>query len=298
MLNPTEDYPFNWDVETKPIYDEMGAKIDGYHEIIRTDSQNTLHVATERYVPITNKDFMNTVDTLVRDYDCNIIKAGSFKDGREVFVQMDNNDFVNDLIPGDKQGEVKGYVTLANSHNGGLAFRFFAGMIRIWCQNTWTVATKLKHMDTIMSIKHTLSGPERVHAFAENISDMAYMQRHCVEKIKEIAEGNRYGSVDTFAKNLWQLKEKPRPYIATQQDGTKIKAWTAPKISSRGTNLIDKLNHCYDRYKEINHGNWRMFNAVTDFVDHESSAKRLENGYAMFGSGNVLKLRAYNLLFN
>ena len=41
-----------------------------------------------------------------------------------------------------------------------------------------------------------------------------------------------------------------------------------------------------------------MFNAVTDLVDHGSSEVRKNSGYTMFGNGNTLKLRAFNLLFN
>lgn len=297
MYKPTEDYPFNWDVKTKPIYDEMGAKIDGFHEIIRNDNQQTLHVASDRYYPISNKDFMNTVDTLVEHYDCKVSNSGSFKEGREVFVQMENNDFVDTLIPGDKNGQVKGYVTLANSHNGGLAFKFFAGLIRIWCTNTWTAAKNDKMMKSVLSVKHTVSGSDRVREFANNIEEIAYIQNCNIKMVKEVANLQKYKNTKVFAEDLYKLEYKPRPYIATQADGTKIKQWSSPKLSTRGENLIDKLDASYNKYNEIEHGNWRMFNAVTDVVDHGSSEKRMANGYAMFGSGNALKSRAFNLLF-
>ena len=297
MLKPKEEYPFDWDVVTKPIYDERGARITNYHEIMRDDTEETLHVASKRYHPISNRDFMNTVDRLVEDYDCNVIKAGSFKNGAEVFVQMDNNEFVEDIIPGDKQGEVKGYVTLANSHNGGLAFKFFAGMIRIWCQNTWTAANSDKFSRTILSVKHTMTGSERVRAFADNISEIANIQRINTYNIKTKALVQSYKSPFHFGKELWNLEKKPRP-INTYPNGIKKTEWSNPMYSTRGMNLIENLEKSYEKYNEIEHGNWRMFNAVTDIVDHGSSEARKNNGYTMFGSGNALKLRAYNMLFS
>ena len=44
--------------------------------------------------------------------------------------------------------------------------------------------------------------------------------------------------------------------------------------STRGMNLVEKLEDSYEKYTEIEHGNWRMFNAVTDLVDHGSSETR------------------------
>tara|TARA_Y100001938_G_C8025146_1_gene397589 strand:- start:108 stop:1004 length:897 start_codon:yes stop_codon:yes gene_type:complete len=296
LFGGKEDYPFEWDVATKPIYDEAGATIDGYHEIIRNDNQKTLHVATDRYYPISNQDFMNTVDTLVEHYDCKISSSGSFKDGREVFVQMENNEFVDTLIPGDKNGQVKGYVTLGNSHNGGLAFKFFAGLVRIWCENTWTVANK--EATTTLSVKHTVNGSERVKQFADNIEQIAKMQSLNVERIKAKATDKTFNSPVEFAKNLYRLEQKPRPIMITDENGNRVKSWTAPIYSTRGANLMDNLCETYEKYPEIEDGNWRMFNAVTDIVDHNSSEKRINNGYTMFGGGNDLKLRAFNLLFN
>ena len=290
MYKPTEDYPFDWDVKTAPIYDSGGKVISNYHEIFRDDTNETLHVASKRYFPITNISFMNTVDRLEQEYGCVVTKAGSFKNGAEVFVQMENNDFVEDIIPGDKQGDVKGYVTLANSHNGGLAFKLFAGMIRIWCSNTWTAANRDKNARTALSVKHTMSGEDRVKAFADNIREIANIQRLNTYAIKEKALVQSYKSPHEFGTKLWRLEEKPRPITKTDSNGIKQTTWTPPMYSTRGINLVEKLEDSYEKYTEIEHGNWRMFNAVTDLVDHGSSETRKANGYAMFGSGNMLKL--------
>ena len=298
MIKPRQDYPFEWDVKTGPIYDAGNELIKGFHEIYRDDTKETLHVASERYYPISNRDFMNTVDVLEQEYGCKVTGAGSFKNGAEVYVQMENNDFVEDIIPGDKNGEVKGYVTLANSHNGGLAFKFFAGMIRIWCSNTWTAATKNDNMRPVLSVKHTATGTERVRQFADNIAEIARIQEANTYAIKTKALVQTYNNHVEFGIDLWRLEEKPRPFMYVMDDGTKVKRWTEPQHSTRGINLIDKLGDCYEKYNEIEHGNWRMFNAVTDLVDHGSSEVRKNNGYTMFGSGNTLKLRAFNLLFN
>ena len=152
-------------------------------------------------------------------------------------------------------------------------------------------------MKSVLSVKHTVSGAERVREFANNIEEIAYIQNCNIRMVKEVANLQKYKNPKMFAEDLWRLEHKPRAYVGTQADGTKIKQWSSPKLSTRGENLIDKLDRSYSKYNEIEHGNWRMFNAVTDIVDHGSSEKRMNNGYAMFGSGNALKSRAFNLLF-
>ena len=287
------DYPFAWDVYTSPVMDDIGEEPD-FHKIKRNDTNETLHIATKRYNPISNKQFMETVDSLVKHFDCKIEKAGSFKNGKEIFVQMTNNDFVDTLIPGDKNGQVKGFVTLANSHNGGLAFRLFAGLIRIWCTNTWTVANR--YADVALSVKHTINARDRVTAFVHNIENIAKMQHMVIQQIKDRTE-MKFRGVEEFAEELYRLEYKPRPYTRINKNGITEKLWTGPELSTRGENLIENFVKVYDKYDDIEHGNWRLFNAVTDVVDHGASENRISNGYTMFGGGNNLKLRAFDLIY-
>tara|TARA_R110002051_G_scaffold125288_3_gene198705 strand:- start:24759 stop:25655 length:897 start_codon:yes stop_codon:yes gene_type:complete len=295
LFGGNSDYPFDWDVYTAPVMDGETEEPD-FHKIKRTDTHKTLHIATKRYNPIKNEQFMDTIDTLVSEFDCKIESSGSFKDGKEVFVQMTNNEFVDTIIPGDKHGEVKGYVTLVNSHNGGLAFRFFAGAIRIWCKNTFGIANR--YANVILSVKHTVNAKSRVKEFADNIAEIGRMQKNAIYDIKEKAEVKSFSSVGKFAEDLYRLEYKPRPQTVTNDKGERTQIWTPPQLSTRGSNLKTKLVDTYDNYTDINEGNWRMFNAVTDVIDHQSSEFRQKTGYALFGGGATLKGRAYDMLFS
>ena len=43
--------------------------------------------------------------------------------------------------------------------------------------NTWTAANRDKFPRTALSVKHTMSGGDRVKAFADNIREIANIQR-------------------------------------------------------------------------------------------------------------------------
>ena len=68
------------------------------------------------------------------------------------------------------------------------------------------------------------------------------------------------------------------------------------KNASRVTKMGNKQ---FDNYlNEIDNSNWRMFNTVTDYIDHYNSKVEHDNGFSMFGSGNQTKLRAFKMLSN
>jgi len=288
-----------WDVLPKPIYDEWSNPISGYKQIVRTDKPDTLHVAKDTYYPIYNSTFDSMANILINEFGCVLIDASSFKNGKWVYAQFENNEFVDTVIPGDNNGRIKGYITLANSHDGSLAFRLFSGIRRIFCQNTFLIANK--YFDNmVMSVKHTRNHSEKIDALKEQFKDIATVQRDITKRMEAMSVNTTFEDPQSFAIDLHKLEKKPRPIKEKneQTGGLTIIDWTEPKYSTRGENIISKLVETYDNYSDIDHSNWRMFNAVTDVVDHGLSLKQKNNGYHMFGTGNEIKVRAFNMLNN
>ena len=288
----------SWDVMTHPIYTSNGMEIKGYHQIRRTDTHDVLHVSKNTYQPIENNIFLDVVNTLKEDLGCNIEKSGSFKNGRQLFVQFTNDEFIKAVIPGDKHGKVEGYATLANSHDGSLAFRFFTGIIRIWCSNTFQQANN-SVKDMILSVKHTRNARDRIEKFTDSILTISKIQKDIVTVMEQMAEQRTFSSAHDFAVDLYGMEYKPRPIKKKVNGKMETISWTPPMLSSRGKNIVNTYDEIYNNYgSEMHNSNWRMFNTVTDYIDHYNSKVENDNGFSMFGSGYQTKLRAFKMLSN
>lgn len=287
---------FNWDVTTESVHDMYGHPINGYNRIVKTDSGSTLNVAKDSYYPIYNSVFEDVVGTLVEDLDCTVTSQGEFRGGRWIYTQFENDEFLNTVIPGDKHGEIKGYGTLVNSHDGSLAFRFYIGMVRIWCQNTFMSSYSGKDNRNGLSVKHTRNHRDKIDSFSEKIVDIKNAQQDIYKTMEEMTNKVNWVDPFEFTKELYNLEMKPRPINKRVNGVNERIGWTHPKYSSRGENLMEQYANTYDRYNEIEHNNWRMFNTTTDIIDHQQSTAKMNKGYSMFGGGNDVKVRAFKLL--
>ena len=262
----------NWDVEEKAIFDEFNQPIKGYKRIIRNDTNKTLHVAKEQYYPVYNNQFLDMVALLKEDLGCKLTGQGVFKKGKWLYAQFENNEFANSIISNDEFGEMKGYATLANSHDGSIAFKMF---------------------------KHTKSVREKLDVAYESISSIAQVQKGIYAKMNEMSERKTFDNPKDYLIKLHGYTKKPRPIKKKNPKLGVMETvgWTPPKYSGNAINNMKLYDHLYnDTYNHIAPSDWRMFNCTTHAVDHELKEHQEKNGYHILGGGNQLKVNAFNLL--
>ena len=289
----------NWDVEEKAIFDEFNQPIKGYKRIIRDDTNKTLHVAKEQYYPVYNNQFLDMVALLKEDLGCKLTGQGVFKQGKWLYAQFENNEFANSIISNDEFGEMKGYATLANSHDGSIAFKMFIGVIKIWCTNTFQTSLNDRKASSFLSFKHTKSVREKLDVAYESISSIAQVQKGIYAKMNEMSERKTFDNPKDYLIKLHGYTKKPRPIKKKNPKLGVMETvgWTPPKYSGNAINNMKLYDHLYnDTYNHIAPSDWRMFNCTTHAVDHELKEHQEKNGYHILGGGNQLKVNAFNLL--
>jgi len=283
---------FNWDVEEHPVYDKHGSIIKGYKSIVRDDNQEVLNVATENYYPIKNSLFEDIVGTFVEDLGCQIEASDVIKGGKKIFTQFKHDEFSNIIVPHDDHGEVEGYATLVNSHDGSIAFKFFATMIRMWCTNTFNSVVN-RSSGKGFSVKHTRYHRDKIDYFTQTIEDIIIAQKQISTKMELMANSISYRNVKDYCIDLYNLEEKPRP-IKEKINGVFVTiGWTPARYSTRGMNIMDNYKDLHESYTDILNSNWSLFNTTTHYIDHGLNKGK---DYSLFGGGNDVKGRAFKLL--
>lgn len=145
---------WNFPVDTAPVYDVHGNKIDGYLSVVDTSRERTLAVHSDSYSLVPHSDVVEAIDAAVRsmnissDMDVKIIDVDS---GKKLRGQILFNDLVVEPDVGDY---VAFSVNFFNSYDGSWSFGIEGQGHRLWCKNGCTTAdtaarSRFKHTKNI-----------------------------------------------------------------------------------------------------------------------------------------------------
>lgn len=257
-----------WDVEQVPLVTGNGLDVSSHRAIIRSDIQKVIGVVGKDYAIIQNTSAFAFFDVIAERHGASYEFAGVIKEGRKLFLQAKLGKSF-DAVPGDK---VDCYVTMVTSHDGSSSLRAFLTPIRLFCQNQLIRA--IKNATTNVVLKHTSNVNERLQDALR------------VFKV----------STDGFA--IFQEKAK---YLARKLvDKRMVEKFLKEIIEETGSTRSENQKTAIRNLFENGRGNtgktaWHLYNAATEFVDHmrtNDPEKALES--SMFGSGSLLKERAWN----
>jgi hypothetical protein len=249
--------PNHWEfpVESQPVFDQLGNRIDGSQAVVRTDTDEVLGVHGSRYRVLSHDDVVNsTLDAvkeadLSKDYE---VRVKVIDGGRKMRGEILFNNITVEPVVGDI---VQYRINFFNSYDASWSFSQAADGLRLWCLNGCTAP-----MGTARSnFKHTQS---------INIEGSA----------QKMVNG-----IDAFMNNkaLWQ------EWMGIQVSDEMAEIFfknTLAKAPSR-QKLVDKLNNkqlenlltIWAREKRNLGGNkWALYNAMTYWSTHTSDLRNPE----------------------
>ena len=243
-----------------------------------------LGTVSNKFQTIQNAQAWDAMDAILGESGAAYTSAGVLRDGRRVFIQARMPGEV--VIAGD--GPIQKYLTLANGHDGSLAFRLYFTATRIVCQNT--LSASLRDADSGVTLRHIggdvsarvreaagvvgranayfAAVAARMDALAQAKADVVDVQRFIAEVYPDHSTGIGTRKVEHSRK--------------CQRDDVMIAYGTAPG------------------HAEIQGTWWGAVNAVTWHEDHGkwlgSTVKVERRVEAMaFGAGNDRKQQAFDL---
>ena len=270
----------DWTVSKIPVLSSYNLEpVPNAFTVIRDDTKVPLGIVGNRYEPISNRDAFQFFDIALGAGQGNIDTIGALGRGERVWCLAKMPETFEPL-PGDP---VERYLLCWTSHDGSKSMEVMFTNIRVVCNNTLSAA--IQSCRSKVTIKHTSNWESRLtqaHTMLERSE--TYWQR-----MKEVSVYLAQSSVDRVQVGAFieaMFPEKPDIPTSVQK--------------THGKNTVLRLLE-EGRGAEIpgvQGSKWGLFNAYTEFLDHEQRAKKGTNLWerSVFGTGASDRQKAMNYL--
>lgn len=266
----------DWEVKLHDLYFHDEGKVTAIRDraLVRHPGNVFLDVVGPKYKPVQNIQLMEFLKDYLECGDATIDYAGSFDNGRWVWVLAKLNERF-DLGDGDV---IDGYILIANPHMYARGLTVKVTSVRVVCSNTLTFP--LMSGERGIRIRHVKEFNEEVMNKAKRTIGIARDQ------------------FMSYRAQLAMLCDTPITLESA------ILAWSdilGVNHSQRESPVIRRLIELFEgeglgaSMSTARNTAWGALNAVTQWVDHERGRKpenRLRE--AWIGSGERLKARAFN----
>lgn len=278
----------DWDVERRTAFINLTQRADGFTPIIgkkaivRKDTGHVFNVMGEGYTPVQNREAFGFFDDVVGTGGAIYHTAGALGAGERVWILA--------KLPGDiringTDDVTEKFLLLSNSHDGTSALRMFFTPVRVVCQNTLNIALSGRGKGEGISIRHT-------RGIMKNVTEAQRALGLAVKFYDDLG-----GHMNTLAQRPMD-RVALRAYLLNLVPDNK-----EAERNTRTANIREAMEYNFHHGKG-NQGKtlWDAVNAVTEYVDHDRSARgqgldkasnRLESQW--FGSGASLKSHAWDL---
>ena len=279
---------FQFDVIKEQLRDEFGRPVEAWgtfrwdREDRAKDDKSSikfLGAVGRVYQVIPHAAGLSIVDELVASADgAHYSTAGVLGNGETVWGLADLG--LSLRVGDDVQ---QGYLLFYTGHDGSKSAQFKLTFTRVVCQNTLNIAIAEKAR-AALTVRHNRLAESRLASMADTLRTIKTQTQTVEEKMRFLAgrKLNREGYISIMNR---LFPEGEQGAITTRRD-----------------NILASVLHIF----EDNDGNafpeqrgtvYNLLNAVTNYVDHERSAKAgARSESAMFGTGDMLKTKALGVM--
>lgn len=261
-----------WNVRTEPVIYPAGVKPISDEYMVLRDTPNgveSMAIVGSKYKTYQNEDLLAFGDNLL-DGGATWESAGFFKQGRTVFGAL-TIDRTLVLDPEGAADETKTYLLVTTGHDGSSSIRACVTPVRVFCQNTLSLAWKAAKQQ--WSVRHTQHHAGRVAEAREALA----LTHQYLDQFDALAEELYQTPItlDQFDKAYAQVYAKP-------DDNSKaaMTKWTEKFDLTRGLYLASPTN------RNITGTKWGALNAMTERIDwFRNGDKPISEGIAASASG-------------
>lgn len=247
------DAKLDWRCVEQQLVTTEGVTIHSHKAIVRETDNRVLGVVTKGYHILQNSESFSFVDSLVDDGHMTYQGAGTFDDGKSIFIQ-------GRLPEGGEVAEgdtVWPYLAFVNRHDGGGSVVTCLTSVRIVCANTQRAAIKQgRSSGNAISIKHTKSMHDRLEQSRQVFGWASTNFGEYLKAARSLTKKNvtNIAALREYFKNVFQTDLTP---------------------SARTVNKLERLVELFEggagnSLRGVRGTYWAAMNAVTQYIDHEA----------------------------
>lgn len=269
----------DWEVHSKPIYNDKGIEIPNYKANTRSTDDSVLGIVSNRYKIVQNSEAFDFTDSLVGE-GCTYETAGSLMNGKKIFLTT--------KLPGTKivGDDFENFIVFTNSHDGLGSIQACMAPVRVVCNNTLNLALNnasrkwtTRHLGDIQSkldeAKHTL---QLAHEYMDKFAVVADQMANTTVREAEVAQ-----ILDSI-------------YAVPEDASDRIKANAAKKKEDF---MIYMFAPDILKFKDTA---WGVINAASDFATHSTPARQTtnfqENRFNNLLNGDIIIDKVFARLMN
>lgn len=252
--------------------------------VVRGDTNAVLGVVGKNYKIFQNSEAFEFFDSVIGEKLAVYETAGALHGGKIVWILAKLPTEIR--IP--KTDDVSNaYVMLATSHDGSMSVTMMPTIVRVVCNNTFTLAIRDYSVERGIKMRHTKNMSAKI--------DIARQRLGIVNQ--QIDEYN--SQVELLSSRRFTKTELQQYVESLFPDNNEA------KHNTRTENMREEIykNWAETEFAQIEGTAWAAFNAVTKFVDHQRSTKgtddtdRANNRMysVLMSSGAVKKRQALNV---
>lgn len=282
----------DWPVETArvsfnlkdPETGRWTSRTDEKHNVLyrATDGQ-VLDVVGPRYVPFQNEQILEFFREYVEAGEMHLETAGSLDDGRTIWALAKMDEAFTVQVPDDR---VEGYVLLVNPHQYGKSAEVKFTGVRVVCWNTLTAALREGGRKSSLRLWHTREFNETLRNEAKRRLGIAREQLEAYQRDAELLASLDVSDETALRVIATVMRGDPDQPEPEHQNRRTLRVFDLFKGEGLGSHLSSAEGTA-----------WGVFNAVTQYQDHEygrSRENRLKN--AWLGGGERVKQRTLDEL--
>lgn len=268
----------DWEVEKVPVLSSKDLSVvpDAF-TVIRKDNNLPLGVVGKRYEPISNAEAFRFFDVALGEGQGQIDTIGALGQGERVWCLAKMPETF-EAVPGDP---VDRYLLCWTSHDGSKSMEVLFTTIRVVCNNTLSAA--LKGASNKVSIKHTSNWEQRME-FAHR---MLFDSKAYWEKMKEVSQQLARTSISRIEVGSFLDAMFPERFDLRKD------SFVRPEGREKVLRLMEEGQGT--DLPGVRGTKWGLFNAYTEYLDHESGVRKNQNRWERSVFGTVGSKRDFAL---
>lgn len=256
----------DWDVLKRPVArldaDGTYKPFEGFNALIRSDSQEVLHVARVSYEPLQNRAVAAFADAITGGGEAKFETAGALDGGRKIWMLAELSK-CSIFIAGD---EVRRHFMIHNSHDGTSMVRGILTPVRVVCQNTLSAALMGARAGEGFALRHTKNVTDNVQAAQAALGIITKGYDELGEKFQTLARKSfKDGELTSYI-------EEMVPAPASAGDIALSNMRERRKVAERLTHE----GRGNDR-AGVRGTWWAAYNGMTELLDHVGGWRSSEN---------------------
>ncbi len=248
----------NWDVQSKPLFDEMGHEYPKFRANVRETDNALLGITTESYRIVQNAEAFDFVNALADEGGFEFDRAGQFRNGAAIWLM---GKLPTTQILGD---DIENNLVFVNSHDGSSGVKVMMTPVRVACYNMLNLA--LKKATRVWAAKHTRSIYNRIEE-AKYTLGLANNYMKALDEEADILANKKITEAQLEA-----IFDSMFPIDKNKDSERKI---------NNVTLLKKNFFACYNEsdIAQFKGTVWGAINAMADLVDHSSPTRNTADYY-------------------